>query len=144
MVDWERAYRFSARHLLHSEFVLPRLDEELSYGTITIDQFVESWFVEAALIEQLPQHATTHRTDSTLTLTEKKTGTEGPAGIGGHGGGGAILLADVFRGPGEDPLARPAGYVDGRRAVAVGIAGNRSMATKQAVEVAGLHLGIGL
>jgi len=67
-----------------------------------------------------------------------------PTRIGGHGGGDAILLADVFRGPGEDPLGRPAGYVDGVRAVAVGIAANRSMATRQAVEVADLDLGIGL
>lgn len=79
-----------------------------------------------------------------MTLTEKKAGTEGPTRIGGHGGGDAILLADVFRGPGEDPLGRPAGYVDGVRAVAVGIAANRSMATRQAVEVADLDLGIGL
>ena len=67
-----------------------------------------------------------------------------PVGVGGHGGGEAILLADVFRGPGADPLGRPAGYVDGLRAVAVGIAANRSMATKQAVDVADLDLGIEL
>jgi len=67
-----------------------------------------------------------------------------PAGTGGHGGGEAILLADVFRGPGPDPLGRPAGYLDGLRAVAVGIAANRSMATGQAVQVTDLDLGIGL
>jgi hypothetical protein len=79
-----------------------------------------------------------------VTLTEKKAGTEGPTGIGGHGGGDAILLADIFRGPDEDPLGRPAGYVAGVRAVAVGIAANRSMATRQAVQVTDLDLGIGL
>ncbi|MCL3859476.1 Gfo/Idh/MocA family oxidoreductase [Actinotalea sp. K2] len=67
-----------------------------------------------------------------------------PDGIGGHGGGDAILLADVFRGAGPDPLGRPAGYVDGVRAVAVGIAANRSMATRQAVAIADLDLGIEL
>jgi hypothetical protein len=67
-----------------------------------------------------------------------------PAGLGGHGGGEAILLSDVFRGPGEDPLGRPAGYEDGVRAVAVGIAANRSMVTGQAVQVADLDLGIEL
>ena len=64
-----------------------------------------------------------------------------PAGIGGHGGGDAILLADVFRGPGADALGRPAGYLDGVRAVAVGIAANESMRTRQAVAIADLDLG---
>lgn len=67
-----------------------------------------------------------------------------PEGVGGHGGGDAILLADVFRGPREDPLGRPAGYLDGVRAVAVGIAANRSMATRHAVDVADLDLGVQL
>ncbi|HEY8720647.1 Gfo/Idh/MocA family oxidoreductase [Pengzhenrongella sp.] len=67
-----------------------------------------------------------------------------PVGVGGHGGGDEILLGDVFRGPGADPLGRPAGYRDGVRAVAVGIAANRSMATGQAINVADLGLGIDL
>ncbi|MGN8027447.1 Gfo/Idh/MocA family protein [Microbacterium sp. 22242] len=48
---------------------------------------------------------------------------------GGHGGGDALLLRDVFEGPGEDPLARPADWTDGVRSIAVGIAGNRSLQT---------------
>lgn len=59
-----------------------------------------------------------------------------PAGIGGHGGGDAILLMDVFRRDlrvGEDPLGRAADYVDGLRAVSVGIAANESLATGQPV-----------
>ena len=67
-----------------------------------------------------------------------------PAGIGGHGGGDAILLAEVFRGDlrvGPDPLGRAAGYVDGLRAVAVGISANRSMQTGLPVTVAELELG---
>lgn len=48
-------------------------------------------------------------------------------GEGGHGGGDALLLADVFVGPGDDPLARPADWTDGVRSIAVGIAGNRSL-----------------
>ena len=67
-----------------------------------------------------------------------------PEGIGGHGGGDAILLAEVFRGDlrvGEDPLRRAAGYRDGLRAVAVGIAANESLATGQAVDIASLDLG---
>ncbi len=67
-----------------------------------------------------------------------------PAGIGGHGGGDAILLMEVFRRDllvGEDPLKRAAGYRDGLRAVSVGIAGNGSLATGQPVDISALDLG---
>lgn len=67
-----------------------------------------------------------------------------PAGIGGHGGGDAILLMDVFRRDlrqGEDPLARAAGYRDGLRAVAVGIAANQSLTTGLPVAIDELDLG---
>ncbi|MDD7928760.1 Gfo/Idh/MocA family oxidoreductase [Microbacterium sp. NM3R9] len=50
-------------------------------------------------------------------------------GNGGHGGGDELLLADVFVGPGDDPLGRPAGWADGVRSIAVGIAGNLSLAS---------------
>jgi predicted dehydrogenase len=66
-----------------------------------------------------------------------------PVGAGGHGGGDRILLSDVFRGPGDDALGRVAGWPDGVRAVAVGLAGNRSLETGQAVRVAELDLGAG-
>lgn len=48
---------------------------------------------------------------------------------GGHGGGDALLLRDVFAGPHADPLGRPADWTDGVRSIAVGIAGNRSLLT---------------
>ncbi|GLY32595.1 Gfo/Idh/MocA family oxidoreductase [Kineosporia sp. NBRC 101731] len=70
-----------------------------------------------------------------------------PDGIGGHGGGDAILLKDVFRRDlrrGTDPLARAAGYLDGVRAVAVGIAANRSLQTRLPVDVTDLELGVEL
>ncbi|ROS31799.1 Gfo/Idh/MocA family oxidoreductase [Cellulomonas sp. PhB150] len=70
-----------------------------------------------------------------------------PAGIGGHGGGDAILLKDVFRRhlrTGPDPLGRAAGYLDGLRAVAVGIAANRSLVTGGPVLVDDLELGADL
>ncbi|GAA4487670.1 Gfo/Idh/MocA family oxidoreductase [Microbacterium panaciterrae] len=57
---------------------------------------------------------------------------------GGHGGGDALLLRDVFEGPGVDPLARPADWTDGVRSIAVGIAGNRSLETGLPVGVAEL------
>ncbi|WP_277208069.1 Gfo/Idh/MocA family protein [Isoptericola croceus] len=64
----------------------------------------------------------------------------------GHAGGDVAMLRDVLRdhlpasagGPATDPLARRAGLEDGLRAVAVGVAGNRSLVTGQVVPVASL------
>jgi predicted dehydrogenase len=70
-----------------------------------------------------------------------------PAGIGGHGGGDAILLKDVFRRDlrvGPDSLGRAAGHLDGLRAVAVGISANLSLVTGQPVLLADLDLGVDL
>ncbi|MFC0526242.1 Gfo/Idh/MocA family protein [Phytohabitans kaempferiae] len=58
-----------------------------------------------------------------------------PEGRGGHGGGDAMLLDDVFHGPGDDPLGRAAGYLDGAASVLVGVAGNESLRTGQAVRL---------
>ncbi|WP_380161370.1 Gfo/Idh/MocA family protein [Kineococcus sp. R86509] len=66
-----------------------------------------------------------------------------PVGAGGHGGGDALLLRDVFRGPADDPLGRTASWRDGVRSVVVGIAGNRSLETGEAVRTADLDLGAG-
>ncbi|GAB2990952.1 Gfo/Idh/MocA family protein [Actinotalea caeni] len=66
-----------------------------------------------------------------------------PAGKGGHGGGDAFLLQDIFEpGTREDPLGQAAGVLDGVRAVCVGIAGNASLVSGQAVRVADLDLGV--
>ncbi|MCI2418772.1 Gfo/Idh/MocA family oxidoreductase [Saccharopolyspora sp. K220] len=59
---------------------------------------------------------------------------------GGHGGGDALLLNDVFRGAAADPLGRQAGYRDGLASVAVGLAANTSMSTGQPVRIAELSL----
>jgi Predicted dehydrogenases and related proteins len=67
-----------------------------------------------------------------------------PRGEGGHGGGDAILLRDVFIGASDDPLGRAADYIDGVKAIAVGIAGNRSLATGIPVRVDELALGVDL
>ncbi len=64
-----------------------------------------------------------------------------PEGEGGHGGGDAQLLRDVFVGADADPLGRAASWPDGVRSMAVGLAANRSLATGQAVRVADLNLG---
>lgn len=58
-----------------------------------------------------------------------------PDAEGGHGGGDARLLHDLFRGAGDDPLGHTATWRDGVKAVSVGLAGNRSLETGQAVRV---------
>ena len=65
-------------------------------------------------------------------------------GEGGHGGGDALLLSDLFDGPGDDPLGRPSGYLDGVRSISVGIAGNRSLESSLPVRIDDLDLGIDL
>lgn len=65
-------------------------------------------------------------------------------GDGGHGGGDVLLLSDLFSGPGVDPLGRPSGYLDGLRAVAVGVAGNESLLTGLPVRIPELGLGADL
>jgi predicted dehydrogenase len=67
-----------------------------------------------------------------------------PEGEGGHGGGDARLLRDIFEGVGEDPLGHTASWRDGVRSVAVGLAGNRSLETGNAVLIADLELGVPL
>jgi predicted dehydrogenase len=64
-----------------------------------------------------------------------------PAGDGGHGGGDSLLLAEVFAGPTGDPLGRAATWTDGIRSVVVGLSGNRSLETGQAVRPVDLDLG---
>ncbi|MEV4016068.1 Gfo/Idh/MocA family oxidoreductase [Nonomuraea angiospora] len=58
-----------------------------------------------------------------------------PDGAGGHGGGDAMLLHDVFRGPSGDPLRRQAGFAEGAASVLVGVAGNESLRTGRAVRL---------
>lgn len=59
---------------------------------------------------------------------------------GGHGGGDSRLLRDLFVGPGADVLGHAATWRDGAQSVAVGLAGNLSLSTGQAVRVADLEL----
>ena len=60
---------------------------------------------------------------------------------GGHGGGDGRLLEDIFKGPGVDILGHAATWRDGAQSVAVGLAGNLSLATGQAVKVSDLAVG---
>jgi predicted dehydrogenase len=63
-------------------------------------------------------------------------------GSGGHGGGDDQMLADIFARATEDELDRPADFHGGVRAVSVGIAGNRSLATDAPVRIRDLNLGM--
>jgi hypothetical protein len=65
-------------------------------------------------------------------------------GTGGHGGGDALLLTDVFRGAGDDWLERSSNWVDGIRSIAIGMAGNESLRTGLPVKIADLGLGVDL
>jgi predicted dehydrogenase len=58
-----------------------------------------------------------------------------PTGEGAHGGGDALMLADLFRGGRNDPLDRAAGFRDGIRAAIVGIAANRSLHSGKVVAI---------
>ncbi|MFD7136710.1 hypothetical protein [Streptomyces sp. NPDC059894] len=60
---------------------------------------------------------------------------------GGHGGGDGLPLVDVFRGAGQDPLRRRAGYEDGLHSVAVGVAINESLRTGRLVHTHGTETG---
>lgn len=64
-----------------------------------------------------------------------------PAAVGGHGGGDAVLLRDVFVGNQADELGRTADWSDGVRSMVIGLAGNRSLASSQAIQIADLDLG---
>ena len=52
-----------------------------------------------------------------------------------HGGGDVLLLKHVFCGVDEDPLGLAANCIDGAKSILIGIAGNKSMQTGQAVQV---------
>ena len=55
-----------------------------------------------------------------------------------------MLLADVFRGAGDDWLERASDWVDGVRSIAVGMAGNESLRTGLPVKIIDLDLGVDL
>jgi predicted dehydrogenase len=84
---------------------------------------------------------------------EKAVEVEIPEGVGSHGGGDALMLAEVFDGyeaakpgstvqaPPTDPLGRASTWKDGLRAISIGICGNESMATGLPIDVHD-HMGL--
>src|SRR5699024_8519456 len=66
---------------------------------------------------------------------ERARGIDIPTGQGGRGGGDALILHEIFVGPGDDGLGRALDYLDGLRAISVGVSGNISLETGQAVDI---------
>lgn len=62
-----------------------------------------------------------------------------PEAKGGHGGGDALLLEDLFNpNAPEDPLKRAAGVIEGAYSILAGIAANESMRTGKVIRIADL------
>nr|WP_315973755.1 Gfo/Idh/MocA family oxidoreductase [Glutamicibacter sp. M10] len=61
---------------------------------------------------------------------------------GSHGGGDKLLLQELFQGQQVDGYSRQAGFLDGVRAIAVGICGNTSLETGELVNVRFAGLGV--
>ncbi|WP_416071354.1 Gfo/Idh/MocA family oxidoreductase [Streptomyces sp. ME02-8801-2C] len=73
---------------------------------------------------------TAGRTELTLRrFWEKPREIEVATGEGGHGGGDARMLEDIFGTRVPDPLHRAAGAVDGASSLVTGLAANRSFET---------------
>lgn len=61
---------------------------------------------------------------------------EVPEGVGGHGGGDAVMLEQIFApNPPADPFGRSASHIDGAASILLGIAANASIATQKPVYV---------
>jgi predicted dehydrogenase len=91
------------------------------------------------------RRATPERVEGEYLLVQKHWGEAERVSIddagGSHGGGDPLMLADLLGAtPAPDPLHRRADLSDGIRAISVGIAGNESLATGQAVRIAELDL----
>ncbi|GAA3609515.1 Gfo/Idh/MocA family oxidoreductase [Nonomuraea rosea] len=109
-------------------------------GRLELDVVEREWTPPHAAIDPSAA-AKEHATGSSERLTLRRHWSEPEevpieSGAGGHGGGDRLLLNDVFRGPGDDPLARQAGYRDGIRSVLTGHSANVSAATGVPVHLA--------
>ncbi|HXF60495.1 MAG TPA: Gfo/Idh/MocA family oxidoreductase, partial [Caldilineaceae bacterium] len=61
---------------------------------------------------------------------------EAPEAQGGHGGGDAVMLEQIFApNPPADPYARAASHIDGAASILVGIAANRAIESGRPVHV---------
>jgi len=71
-------------------------------------------------------------------MFEKPYDVDVPKAEGGHGGGDAIMLKDVFGEPSEDRFKRAASHIDGAMSILTGIAANESFNTRRPVRIADL------
>jgi predicted dehydrogenase len=58
-----------------------------------------------------------------------------PEAVGGHGGGDAVLLEDIFGNPPPDRFKRAASHIEGAMSILVGISANKSMRTGLPVNI---------
>jgi hypothetical protein len=63
-------------------------------------------------------------------------------GHGGHGGGDAVMLDDIFGTPQPDRLKRSADYVQGAYSILTGIAANKSIEEKKMINISDLVQGL--
>ena len=56
-------------------------------------------------------------------------------GKGGHGGGDIVMLHDIFGNPPPDRFRRAASHIDGAYSILTGIAGNKSIASGEPVNI---------
>lgn len=62
-----------------------------------------------------------------------------PEGKGGHGGGDAVMLEQIFAdNPPDDPFSRAASHIDGAASILLGIAANESIASGNPIQVSEL------
>lgn len=114
------------------------------------DQAVDPSAQDEALVDEAARDSLRPRSSRLLLQKhfERPVEVPIPMGVGGHGGGDLKLLDDVFRGSvssvtagailGEEKLTRRAGYLDGLRSIAVGIAANESLATGKVTHISRL------
>lgn len=154
LIDYSRGATMSYSLTAHSPWEGYRVAVNGTQGRVELDVVEraavlldETQILDPSAVEDAGGSGSARRREERLVLQrhwEPAQEIEIPSGGGGHGGGDALLLADVFEGAGEDPLLRQASWLDGIRSVSVGIAGNRSLATGAPVAIRDLSLGVEL
>ncbi|MCJ7737605.1 MAG: Gfo/Idh/MocA family oxidoreductase [Anaerolineae bacterium] len=95
---------------------------------------VEKSYVNAGG-DKVAEGAVATRRITVFPMFDQPYDVEIPEAIGGHGGGDAVMLEDIFGLPGEDRFKRAATHVDGAVSILTGIAANASIRTGLPVNV---------
>jgi len=103
-------------------------------------QIVEQAFTAGASLPAGAQHDTVHT--RIIPLRGKPEEVEPWTGAGGHGGGDAVMLAEVFGRAEPDRYKRAADERSGLYSILIGAAANRCFGTGQAVQIADLVQGL--